>query len=77
MLPDAEKSEGGQPDVSRLNAPDGAGCSLTGGHHALQLANARRLNAPDGAGCSLTVGVAGGMRPAQPVSMHLMVLGAP
>ena len=38
-----------------LNAPDGAGCSLT--EEVLlpdDAVRARRLNAPDGAGCSLT-----------------------
>ena len=59
------------------NAPDGAGRSLTPHHvHAVR-ARARRLNAPDGAGCSLTGGRGDADLRAHPVSMHLMVLGAP
>ena len=37
-----------------LNAPDGAGCSLTGFTRFHEVTSLSRLNAPDGAGCSLT-----------------------
>ena len=38
----------------RLNAPDGAGCSLTVLTGLTRMAGSTSLNAPDGAGCSLT-----------------------
>ena len=44
-----------------LNAPDGAGCSLTGMRPVFETFS-WRLNAPDGAGCSLTVGTCFGIR---------------
>ena len=37
-----------------LNAPDGAGCSLTRRGLHRHVGNLAGLNAPDGAGCSLT-----------------------
>ena len=39
-----------------LNAPDGAGCSLTSGGVQEHAHIRSGLNAPDGAGCSLTTG---------------------
>ena len=56
MLPDvrAERIDWGLDPIC-LNAPDGAGCSLTF-KDALERAHSQfRLNAPDGAGCSLTL----------------------
>ena len=38
-----------------LNAPDGAGCSLTEVAEHLSEQGYTCLNAPDGAGCSLTI----------------------
>ena len=59
-----------------LNAPDGAGCSLTRRSDQRE-AHWNGLNAPDGAGCSLTQqAVIRGIRILD-VLMHLMVLGAP
>ena len=40
--------------LASLNAPDGAGCSLTRRWARLQTTRLLCLNAPDGAGCSLT-----------------------
>ena len=60
-----------------LNAPDGAGCSLTIRLVREFRSDPRRLNAPDGAGCSLTAWIHAYMDDRVEVLMHLMVLGAP
>ena len=60
-----------------LNAPDGAGCSLTGRSGRGKTTAVQRLNAPDGAGCSLTEDLMSKAASVKPVLMHLMVLGAP
>ena len=54
VLPDAAPASSSSPTPTGLNAPDGAGCSLTPHHVHAARARARRLNAPDGAGRSLT-----------------------
>ena len=41
--------------ITCLNAPDGAGCSLTRERRPVEPQARARLNAPDGAGCSLTM----------------------
>ena len=55
MLPDSASAWGARwRSSTRLNAPDGAGCSLTIIANAVIKAKLNGLNAPDGAGCSLT-----------------------
>ena len=64
--------------ITSLDAPDGAGCSLTSSTWAPDPDPDGGLNAPDGAGCPLTVHVEQpGDQRAGDVLMHLMVLGAP
>ena len=55
MLPDRWRAYSGEPRVACLNAPDGAGCSLTQKTDS-PIRGEKCLNAPDGAGCSLTGG---------------------